>query len=106
MNIQITSRKFRAKNSLKDFITEEIKSLEKLSDQIISVDVILSFTHLKDSIKTVEINVAVPKKIISVTTESEEFEKSITLSVTKLKKQLKKIKTKRLIRPNKDENKR
>lgn len=104
MNIQITSRKFRAKNSLKDFIREEVIGLEKYNDQINQVDVILSFTHLKDSIKTAEINLTVPKKIITVTSDSEEFEKSVTLSVEKIRKQLKKLKTKRLIRP-KNENK-
>lgn len=101
MNIQITSRKFRAKNSLKDFIREGIKDLEKYNDEIISVDVILSFTHLKDSIKTAEFKLSVPKKIITVTSESEEFEKSVTLSLDKIKKQLRKLKTKRLIRPKK-----
>ena len=104
MNIQITSRKFRAKNSLKDFIREEVKGLEKYNDQINQVEVILSFTHLKDSIKTAEINLTVPKKVITVTSDSEEFEKSVTLSVEKIRKQLRKLKTKRLIRP-KNENK-
>ena len=105
MNVQITSRKFRAKNSLKDFIREELKTLEKYNDQIISADVILSFTLLKDSIKTVEINLSVPKKVISVTSSSEEFEKSLTLSIEKLKKLLSKLKTKRLSRPKENENK-
>jgi len=103
MNIQITSRKFRAKNYLKDFIREEVKNLEKYNDEIISVDVILSFTHVKDSIKTAEIKLSVPKKAITVTSDSEEFEKSVTLSLEKIKKQLRKLKTKRLIRP-KNEN--
>lgn len=101
MNIQITSRKFRAKNSLKDFIREEIKVLEKYNDEIISADVILSFTHIKDSIKTAEIKLSVPKKVITVTSDSDEFEKSVTLSVEKIRKQLRKLKTKRLIRPKK-----
>ena len=101
MNIQITSRKFRAKNSLKDFIREEVKVFEKYNDEIISVDVILSFTHLKDSIKTAEIILVVPKKVITVTSDSEEFEKSLALSIEKIRKQLRKLKTKRLIRPKK-----
>ena len=101
MNLQITSRKFRAKNSLKDFIREGVKVLEKYNDEIISVDVILSFTHLKDSIKTAEIKLSVPKKIITVASDSDEFEKSVTLSVEKIRKQLRKLKTKRLIRPKK-----
>jgi putative sigma-54 modulation protein len=101
MNIKITSRKFRAKESLKDFIHGELNILEKYNDQIISAEVILSFTHLKDSIKTAEINLKVPKKVFTVETSSEEFEKSITLSVEKIRKQLTKLKTKRLVRPKK-----
>lgn len=101
MNVKITSRKFRAKNSLKDFIREGITVLEKYNDEIISVDVILSFTHIKDSIKTAEIKLSVPKKIITVTSDSDEFEKSVTLSIEKIRKQLSKLKTKRLVRPQK-----
>jgi putative sigma-54 modulation protein len=101
MNIKITSRKFRAKESLKEFIRGEVNVLEKYNDEIISADVILSFTHLKDSIKTAEINLTVPKKVITVETSSEEFEKSVTLSVEKIRKQLTKLKTKRLVRPKK-----
>jgi putative sigma-54 modulation protein len=101
MNITITSRKFRAKETLKEFIRGEVNVLEKYNDEIISANVILSFTHLKDSIKTAEITLSVPKKNITVETSSEEFEKSVTLSVEKIKKQLKKLKTKRLVRPKK-----
>lgn len=99
MNIQITSRKFRAKSSLKDFIRKEIKSLERFNDQILDVNVVLSFTHLKDSIKTVEIILIIPGKTITVTDSSDEFEKSVNASIEKIKKQLNKFKTKRLTRP-------
>ena len=40
MNIRITSRKFKAKDSLKNFIRDEVKSLEKFNDQILDVKVI------------------------------------------------------------------
>ncbi len=98
MNIRITSRKFKAKDSLKDFIKNEIKSLEKNNNQILDVNVILSFTHIKDSIKTSEIIVTVPRHTFSVTVSSDEFEKSISSAVEKLQKQLIKLKTKRLTR--------
>lgn len=101
MNIRITSRKFKAKDSLNNFIREEVKSLEKFNDHILDAKVILSFTHLKDSIKTSEITLRIPGKTITVTTESDEFEKSVPLAVEKIRKQLRKIKTKRLIRPKK-----
>lgn len=96
MNIQITSRKFRAKESLKSFIKDEIKTLSKFNDDIIDVNVVLSFTHSKDSIKTAEVVLQVPGKTISVVDTSEEFEKSIVTVVGKIAVQLKKLKTKRI----------
>lgn len=98
MNIQITSRKFRAKDSLKDFIKSEVKSLEKFNDQILDVNIILSYTHPKDSIKTSEIILGLPGKRITVVESSNEFEKSVIGAVEKTRKQLAKIKTKRLTR--------
>ncbi len=98
MNIQITSRKFRAKDSLKDYIKEEIKGLERFNDQILDVNVVLSFTHQTDSIKTAELTLKIPGKIISVSHESDEFEKSVGGALEKVIRQLKKIKTKRISR--------
>jgi len=51
MNIIITSRKFKARDILKDFITTEVKSLQKYYDRILSADVILSYQNSRDSIK-------------------------------------------------------
>lgn len=96
MNIQITSRKFKAKDSLKDLITSEVRTLEKFSDQILDVNVILSFTHLKDSIKTAEMTVQIPGKTFTVTGETDDFAKSITGAVSKAGRQLKKLKSKRI----------
>ncbi|MFA3781902.1 ribosome hibernation-promoting factor, HPF/YfiA family [Melioribacteraceae bacterium 4301-Me] len=96
MNIQITSRKFRAKDSLKSYITKSLKSLEKLNDQILDVDVILSFTHIKDSIKTVEINAQIPGKLLSVSSSTDDFKKSVIDARNKLERQLRKEKTKKL----------
>ncbi|MBI9072155.1 MAG: ribosome-associated translation inhibitor RaiA [Melioribacteraceae bacterium] len=98
MNVQITSRKFKCRDSLKEFITNELKTLEKYNDEILESEVILHFTHVKDSIKTAEINLTIPGKVFSASEESPEFEKSVTLAVEKIKSQLKKIKSKRLTR--------
>lgn len=95
MNINITARKFKAKDTLKEFIRSEVKSLEKFNDSIQDVDVVLSYLHNKDSIKIAEISVSVPGKTLLVTEESEEFTKAITESAYKLKRQLKKIKSKK-----------
>jgi len=96
MNINITSRKFRTKDILKDYITQEVKGLNRYNDQVMDVNVILSFTHMKDSIKTCEMVVHIPGKIITVTAESEEFEKSIHQCIEKVIRQLTKEKTKKL----------
>ncbi len=96
MNIQITSRKFRAKDSLKDFIKNEVSSLEKYNDEILEANVILSFTHLKESEKTSEIVIKIPGKTLSVSETTEEFEKSVSLATEKLVRQLRKVKTKKM----------
>lgn len=96
MNIRITSRKFKAKETLKEFIKDEVKSLERYFDEILDCNVILSFTHMKDSIKTAEVIVKLPGHTISVEVSSDEFEKSVSQAVEKIQKQLIKIKTKRV----------
>ena len=96
MNIQITSRKFRAKDSLKLFISDEVKSLERFNDQIREANVILSFMHQKDSVKTAEINLKLPGKTITVNETTDDFYKSINSATGKLARVLKKIKTKNI----------
>ncbi len=98
MNIQITSRKFRAKDSLKDYVKNELQTLKKINDDILDANVILSFTHLKDSIKTVEVQLKIPGKVLTAKDESDDFKKSVTKVVHKLEKQLKTVKSKRLAR--------
>ena len=95
MNINITARKFKANETLKEFITEEVKSLEKFHDGILDVDVVLSYIHDKDSIKTAEISVKVTGKTLNIAEDSEEFSKSVSIALDKLKRQLKKEKSKR-----------
>jgi putative sigma-54 modulation protein len=95
MNIQITSRKFRAKDSLKDFINDEMNSLQKYNDDILEANIVLSYTHARDSIKTAEIVLQVPGKILSVKESSDDFRKAVNIANNKLVRQLKKIKSKR-----------
>lgn len=96
MNVQITSRKFKAKDSLKTQIKEELQRLEKFNDDILDVNVILSYTHLKDSLKTVEINLAVPGKTFSAEETSDEYGKALSKTIIKLEKQLRTLKSKRI----------
>jgi len=103
MNISITARKFKALDSLKDFINAEVQSLEKFYDDIMKAEVILSFQHTTNSVKTAEIILHVPGQVLKATEETEEFKKSVTLCVEKLGRQLEKLKTKRTVRTGKDD---
>jgi len=98
MNINITARKFKAHDTLKDYINGEISSLEKFNDDIMDVDVILSFQNSKDSIKTAEIILQVPGQTLTATETTDDFKKSVGASVEKIARQLEKLKTKRTAR--------
>lgn len=98
MNINITARKFKAKDSLKELINKEVAGLQKFHDSILDVDVILSYIHEKDSIKTAELVVKIPGKKINVSEDSEDFAKSVNLGIDKLKRVLKKEKQKKIDR--------
>ena len=96
MNIQITSRKFRAKESLNDFIKDELNKLTKFNSEIMDVNVVLSFQHNTNSIKRAEITLHVPGKVFTADETSDDFRKSVSVATNKLERQLRKLKTKRL----------
>lgn len=95
MNIKITARKFKARTTLKDYIKDELKSLLKFNDSILSADVILSFQNSHDSIKKAEITLHIPGQTLVAAEETDEFTKSITAASSKLSRQLKTLKSKR-----------
>jgi putative sigma-54 modulation protein len=95
MNISITARKFKAHDSLKGYINDEVSSLTKFNDDILNADVILSYQNQRESIKKAEITVQIPGQILVAAEDSDDFKKAISSSVEKLSRQLKKIKSKR-----------
>lgn len=96
MNVKITARKFKAHDSLKEYVKDEVSSLERFNDEILDVDVILSFQNQKDSLKIAELIVKVPGQLLKAEGTSEDFKVSISNSVEKMRRQLKKLKTKRI----------
>ncbi|HEY6906596.1 MAG TPA: ribosome-associated translation inhibitor RaiA [Ignavibacteriaceae bacterium] len=98
MNISITARRFKAHETLKDFIRDELSSLNKFSEDILNVEVILSYVNSKESIKTAEINLAIPGHTITAKEDSDDFKKSVSAASEKIGRQLKKVKTKRTVR--------
>jgi putative sigma-54 modulation protein len=95
MNIQITARKFKAHDTLKEFIKDELSSLKRFNDDIISADVKLSFQNTQNSIKIAEILLSIPGQMLKAKKESDDFKKSVTGAVEKLRNQLSTIKSKR-----------
>jgi putative sigma-54 modulation protein len=95
MNVSITARKFKAHDTLKQFVKDEVSMLKKYNDDILSADIKLSYQNPTNSVKIADITISIPGQILNATDKSEDFKKSVTASVEKLIKQLKTIKSKR-----------
>jgi putative sigma-54 modulation protein len=98
MKVLITARKFKAHSTLKDFINNEVESLTKFNDEILSVEVILSFQNSSNSLKTAELIVKIPGQILTAAESTDDFPKSVGAATQKLTRQLEKIKTKKAAR--------
>ncbi len=96
MNIQITARKFKAHSTLKEFIKDELSSLKKFNDDIISADVILSYQNNQNSIKKAEIVLNIPGQTLNAADQTEDFKASVSSATEKLRRQLETIKSKRV----------
>jgi len=96
MNIKITARKFRAHDTLKSYVKDEVKSLERFSDEIMDADIVLSYQNQKESDKIAEIVIKVPGQLLKAEQVSEDFKVSVAGAVEKLKRMLNKLKTKRI----------
>jgi putative sigma-54 modulation protein len=96
MNIQITARKFKAHDTLKDYIKDEISSLEKFNDDIISADVILSYQNNSNSIKKVEVVLNIPGQTLNAADQTEDYKTAVNSVTEKLRRQLETIKSKRV----------
>ncbi len=95
MKVSITARKFKARETLKEFIKDELNSLNRFYEDIIDAEVILSYQNSVNSEKIVEIILGVPGKVVTVTEKSEEYEIAVREAIDKLKRQLQKLKDKR-----------
>jgi putative sigma-54 modulation protein len=94
MNVQVTARRFKIHDSLKDYAIKEIKRLEKFNDDIHKADVILSYERAQNSLKTAEIVLHMNGNSLLAKETTDDFKKSIDLAVVKLERQIQKLKTK------------
>lgn len=91
MKLNITARHFKLNDPLRTFAETEVARLEKYHDGIIEGEVILS---AEKQTQIAEILLKVYGQKLTATEKSENVEKSITLAVDKLERQLKKYKEK------------
>ncbi len=94
MHIQITSRHFKVHDSVREHITKELEKLEKFFDGIISCEVVLYYERPQNSRKHCEMTLKVKREKLFAAADSDDFLKSVDMSVEKLERQLKKYKDK------------
>ncbi|MBV6478325.1 MAG: hypothetical protein HGGPFJEG_01076 [Ignavibacteria bacterium] len=90
IKINITSRHFKAHDTLQEYIEKSIENLSKYNEEILHADVILSYEKAVNSIKICELIVKLRDKILTSKESSEEFTKSVDKAIDKIEVQLKK----------------
>ncbi len=92
MKLHITARHFKATDDIKAYTETEVTRLKKYYDGIIEGEVILAW---EKQTRVAEINLKVNGQRLTAKEASETMQKSITLAVDKLERQVLKYKEKR-----------
>lgn len=91
MNIEFTSRHFRAPENLREYAVKELGRIEKHFDRITTCQMII--THENESY-TAEINLSIPQHRLNVKNTTANVNKSIDRAVDKMISRITKIKDK------------
>ncbi|MEX1139326.1 MAG: ribosome-associated translation inhibitor RaiA [Bacteroidota bacterium] len=94
MNIIVTSRHFKAHESLVEYAQNMVQRLTKIHSGLIKAEVILSYEKPRKSVKIAEVNVSVYRSKLSAHESSADFHLSIDRACAKLRVQLRKYKDK------------
>jgi ribosomal subunit interface protein len=94
MNTTVTSRHFKAHETLVGYAEDAVERLGRYYDGIIKCEVKLSFEKSRNSVKRAEVILSVYKNKIAAIHESEDFHKSIDGAMDKVLVRLKKYKDK------------
>ena len=89
MRINITARRFKLKEPLRQFTEEEVLRLKKYYDAIVDVEVILNWEKHD---RITEIKMLVYGTLLTAEARSEDMKKSIYEAVEKMERQLLKYK--------------
>ena len=91
MNIEFTSRHFKAPYNLKNYAISEVQKITKLYDRAIQCQILL---FLEKGQYTTELNLSIPSHKLNVKESTDNITKSIDLAVAKMITRVKKIKSK------------
>lgn len=94
MEIQFTSRHFKAHETLRTYAYDSLKKLERYYNGILSASLVLSYEKTINSVKVAELHVAVHGTVLKSTAKSDDFVKSIDAVVGKVERQIQKYKAK------------
>jgi len=94
MNTTVTSRHFKAHETLVDYAKDAAEKLDRYYDGIIKCEIKLSFLKAQNSVKIAEVILSVYRNKIAALAETDDFHKSIDGAVAKVLVQLKKYKDK------------
>jgi ribosomal subunit interface protein len=94
MDIKLTARHFKLHESLRDYIQDAVKKLERYYDGIVRSDIILSFEGTRNSLKVAEIHLTVYGTLLKAVEKSDDYHKSVDAAIAKLERQLAKYKSK------------
>lgn len=100
MNLKITARHFKMQDSLKDYVEEKVKKLNRYYDNILDIDLILGWEKMN---RYTEMRINVYNKQIVIKEVSDEIRKSFDLALNRAERQLKKYKDK-LRKPSKEKS--
>ncbi len=92
MQVMVTSRHFKAHESLNAYARDEVQGLTKYYDGIVSADVILSYERSRNSNKIAEVKLHVYASVLTGHAASDDFFRSIDQAIGKVKTQLQRYK--------------
>ena len=92
MNISITARGYKAPDRLKRYINSKLSKLERVSEGVFDVDVILSY---EKQTQIAEVKFKMMNKLVIAKEKSEDIFKSIDLVLANIERQIRRNKEKR-----------
>ncbi len=92
MNTIVTSRHFKAHESLVEYARNAVQRLTRIHNGFIKAEVILSYEKPHKSVKIAEVNVSLFRSKLSAHEQSADFHLSIDRACAKLRVQLRKYK--------------